>query len=925
MSVKYFDKESGQWIAYTSNFAYGIRVLDTEGNFVNLETGIRSETVEEALKFMARDVKDLSERVEYIYENGTIGGGGGGGAVLPTLKLITPFSNSASQDYATVSISSGAKIVSEFTFQSPNIGLGTAYYSITGDKSYKHSVQISQGMNKFDFGEFPTGSYKCNIYVVDAGGLYSNTVTIVVESGSLEISSTFNDAFDFTLADDVSINFTVRTISVLPIVMTYSVDGAITTRELEAGGSYVWNVGRMAHVGVHKLSIKATSGTFVSNELTFNLIVGDTTNMFLASDFSETQILEGRDIVMRYRASMAGETRAVIKKWINGDPQSDDVVMIGTGNYLFWKIGDQLPAGSYVFELQAFTSDGAVFSEKLKFNVEVIIQEFVRIKQVMDDTLIATFIADTKSSSSVTKNIWEDKSGNNVPCQLYDFNHVTNGWDGYSLKFDGRSYAVIDLAPWMNNCTNGFTFDFYYKTQNIGNIDAKVLWMKNNDTPYQGFYVDTQRANITSGNGKIIETFMKDSEMNDEWQHVAFVINRRTQLMEIFVNAVLSKVVRLSQSETFTFDGKIYLGGHYTPQSMTEQGKCSIRAINIYNRALEDEEILQNYISCLPYPDEQERVWRLNYDDQQIPKMDITGNLDGITDDETNTPLVSIDYMDYADKTKSFSLSQCKISIQGTSSKLYPVKNYTIQLRSNGQDFYYTPKNEWIKESRFTLKSNYMDQSNANNICNARFFNDMIRAYHPYPSQIIDPTCRGTVDGFPIQLYVNNTYQGLYTFNVDRYASRTLGFDKTGSCVAYEVSANTNTGAGAFMIGSNSIETWNSIKREFKYRYHFAGDQKIVCDVDASMGNQIVLKDGSYHEELVNLVNWTSEATPEEFRGEINTHWSLNHLIDYFTFIYLVGLVDNFGKNLVITCYSKDVNLNSVFYPLLYDKCCRIL
>ena len=412
---------------------------------------------------------------------------------------------------------------------------------------------------------------------------------------------------------------------------------------------------------------------------------------------------------------------------------------------------------------------------------------------------------------------------------------------------------------------------------------------------------------------------MRDSDSKQtNWQHVTFTVNRETRLMEIFVNGVISQAVRLNASESFEFDGKIYLGGQFNSNTSTisEQGKMSVRAIHIYDRVLTDDEIVNNFIACLPYPAEQERVYRLNYDDQQIPRMDITGNLDNMTDDDTNTPLVGITYVDYADLTKSFELSQCKISIQGTSSQLYPVKNYTIQLRANGQDFYYAPKDAWKPFPRFTLKANYIDSSSANNIANARFFNDLISAYHPYPSQQIDGQCRGTVDGFPIRLYINDEYQGLYTFNIDRYAYNAYGFDLGDQTVAYEVAANTNTGAGAFFEQENDNATWNSIKQEFEYRYHYAGDEKIVCEVDATLGNQTVLKQGSYHTDLVNLVKWTSSATDEDFTGEIENHWSLNHLIDYFLVVYLVGLVDNFGKNMVIANFGKDVNMNVVWYVM---------
>lgn len=924
MSIQYFDEETGKWVPMTSKLASGIKVIDTEGNFIETdeETGdvSRGDNVEDALKITSHKLKKLEERVEYIYENGTIGGGGGtGGSVLPTLKLISPFSTVDSQDFAEVSIPSDSEVVVEFSFQSPNIGSGTAYYSITGDKTLKETATISQGTSRYNLGKFSTGTYKLNIYVVDAGNMYSNTLTVNINVGSLEITSSFNDAEDYTVADDIVLNYTISTISSNPIIVSLELDGVVTIRQVESGGNYVWSIGKLSSIGLHKISISATSGDLSSNVLNYTIIVSDTSTMFISSNFSETEVIEGRDIVIPYRVSMVGETRAIIKKWINGVEQSSDTVALGTGNYLFWRIGNQLPSGTYTFELQATTTDGAIESNILSFEVNVIVQSFSRIYPVSDDTLLASFMADGKSSSSVTKNIWEDKSVNNISCTLHDFNHVTNGWDGYSLNFDGRAYAVIDLSPWRNNLPNGFCLDIYFKTENIGDIDAKVLWMKNIDTPNQGFYIDTKRASITSGNGKTIETYMQDSQKVENWQHVTFNINRSTRLMEIFINGVLTQVVKLNTSESFTFDGKIYLGGKYNNGSIESQGKCSIRSLNIYNRCLTDEEIVQNFISGLSYPEEQERVYRLNYDDQQIPRMDIVGNLDSITDDDDVTPIVSIDYVDYVNKTKSFTLNQCKISIQGTSSQMYPVKNYTIQLRANGQEWLYSPKDEWIAESRFTLKANYIDSSSANNISNARFFNDMIKAYHPYPSQQTNDLCRGAVDGFPIRLYINNEYQGLYTFNIDRYANRVYGFQGREGCVAYEVSANTNSGAGAFIVQDTETATWNSIKKEFKYRYHYAGGKDIVCDKDASDGNATVLREGSYHKDLRDLVYWVSDSSMEEFKGRLRYHFSVEHLIDYYLFVLLVGLIDNFGKNFVIAMFGKDVSLNSIFYPMIYD------
>lgn len=904
MSIKYYNPDIASWVSYTSNYATGIRIIDTDGNYIYTdgETGAitRATTVEDALKMVARDMGTLKERVEWIYENGTIGGGGGGGSILPNLKLITPSSTAMAQDFATIDISTDEPVTVEYTFQSPNIGIGTVYYMVSGDKNFRETARISQGINSFKFGTFETGTYKINIYVVDAAGLFSNTLTVNVNAGGLEIITNFNDAFDFTLADDIVIDYEINTVSRLPIDIRFQVDQTVTTRTVDKGGQYQWNIGRLNSPGVHKAQISATSGDFISNVVNLNIIVTSPDFMFLASDFDKTTVLQGRDLTIRYRAAMAGETKALIHKWINNVKQPLDTVFIGTGNYLFWKLGDSLEPGNYVFELQASTIDERLYSEKLRFEVEVVTQDFPRVHAIKDDYLIASFMADNKSSTSETKNIWEDRSGKNVACNLYNFNHVTNGWDGYALNLSGRAYAEIDLSPWASNISNGFTFDIYYKTQNIGDLDAKVLWMKNSSTPYQGIFIDTQRCSMMSGSSKTIETYLEDSSEKDNWQHATFVVNRKTNLMEIFINGVLTQSIMISRTENFKFDGKIYLGARNNEGEMDQQGKCSVRAIHIYNRALTDDEIVNNYISCLSYPDDQERLYRLNHEDQQIPRLDITGDLTGINVSGAAPKEVSLNLLNYQNMEYSLELSNCLIEMQGTSSTIYPVINYTIHLLQSGQNFYWSAKEGWIPECRYTLKANYMDSSSANNISNARMFNDLIRSYHPYPSQLKNEQCRGAIDGYPIQLYINGEYSGLYTLNVDRYANRTLGFEplnpgEADNCMAYEVSANTNSGAGAFITQGDDAATWNVAKREFKYRYHYAGEN-VATAKDAENGNATILADGTYHKELLELIKWTSDSENSDFRRDIGMHWSLKHLIDYFLFVYVVGLVDNFGK-----------------------------
>ena len=120
MSIKRYDKDLGNWLPLASNQAKGIRVVDAEGNFTEKDEDgnvVKSvNNVEEALKYNANRIKTLEERVEYIYENGTIGGGGGGGggSVMPTITIISPMNISTTID---------EEVKISFQFSSPNIGI----------------------------------------------------------------------------------------------------------------------------------------------------------------------------------------------------------------------------------------------------------------------------------------------------------------------------------------------------------------------------------------------------------------------------------------------------------------------------------------------------------------------------------------------------------------------------------------------------------------------------------------------------------------------------------------------------------------------------------------------------------------------------------------------------------------------------------
>ena len=75
---------------------------------------------------------------------------------------------------------------------------------------------------------------------------------------------------------------------------------------------------------------------------------------------------------------------------------------------------------------------------------------------------------------------------------------------------------------------------------------------------------------------------------------------------------------------------------------------------------------------------------------------------------------------------------------------------------------------------------------------------------------------------------INGKYQGIYTFNIDRYAYNNLGLPLGTETMSYEIGVNSDGGAGAFNTKTDDDLTWDSIRREFEYRYHYAGTEEVV-------------------------------------------------------------------------------------------------
>lgn len=958
MSIKYYNKDQAQWNPVATTQAQGIKVLDAEGVLVETnEEGTvvtRPHDVENALKTIGRQIKAIKSTLEDHFENHPGGSGGSGdgssGGIMPKLVVKSP---------EVISTTVDEDVIFEFQFSSPNQGVANAYLEVSGTENKAFQMTLKRqgnfvGASGWNLGKFPMGTYSISMYIVDAGGMYATMDTsCVIRSGSLTLTSDFISTIDYGVNDEIIFPYHVQSISDDPITIKYQIDSnEIQHLENIENGAYgEINFGMIQVAGSHTISVWAESGNMKSNVLKYTILIVDALGMYLSVEMDKTEFEEGEAVSLYYRASKRNESYASVFYYLNGVQVGTSTV--STGGRTLWNLGKNLGAGEHTLKIKVRTLDTTDSTENLGTNtaiwqgtINIKSGEFVRKKPVIDGSELFIFDAyglSGEGASNTLANgekeyIWKDKGKNNIKCTLHDFNFTAeqggNGWGDDALVFSGKSYAVIDCSPFNNSTTtgiltNGFTLEICFSSLDVGNPDANVLWCRNHLAPSQGISVTPYVATMKSQDGINMTTAYMDSIQGEKWTHLTFSIKHGASgaMCYIYVNGVLTRLEPCI-SNVFKYDGKIYLGaGLLEDGTIGNFSKCKIRSIRAYNRQLSvdgstlHDEVLDNYISDLSLED-QIYAWNLNYGTETIPTIDITHpNFFQMTQDDTfncgirfTNPTTGHGF-DLTDQQNGE--GSCPVKIQGTSSKEYPVKNYEITLMQSGAKYPFAPYDTWKEGSTFTIKANFMDSSQANNVAIARFYNDLTKAYNPLPSQRIDANYRASVDGFPIRLRVNGIFSGIYTFNVDRYGHEAYGFSDTRQDIAYEIASN----GDKFVIGSNTEDTKTMVATGFKYRYHYA-DKGTHSSTTTTSSGALNMASG-LHEDLLQLVTWTATASGTEFSGEFTKHWAKENLIDYYLLCLAFGMVDSLMKNMVIASYGTsddgEGNRTRIFYPLVYD------
>ena len=262
-----------------------------------------------------------------------------------------------------------------------------------------------------------------------------------------------------------------------------------------------------------------------------------------------------------------------------------------------------------------------------------------------------------------------------------------------------------------------------------------------------------------------------------------------------------------------------------------------------------------------------------------VPRIYFYGDTLPTTKDNVNLE------MDYKSNTMKFH-SYIKLKCQGTSSMSYAKKNFTLTMYEDADRTIKLKKNfkGWGNQSKFCLKANWVDSTHTRNISGARIAYDMVKSRpdSPFKQELLKCPRNGAVDGFPIKVYFNGEFWGIYTFNIPKDAWMfNMNEDNPNHIV---LCAERNTDGNSNLINSC----------QFRQLWDGGGDWSY------EVGTPSETVKNSFNR----CISFVMNATDQEFHDNISEYFDLYSLLDYYCFSYVVCHLDGLAKNMLVATYD---------------------
>ena len=891
-------------------------------------------------------IDDVEVNIEETNDAGTALDFFAGGKKLKTVYITGGGSGGIEAPYISTTMSEnllvevGVNFNISIDFMSPNPGKGTLKVTINDKDAL--TTQIPQGESTITVpcDKLIKGENTVVVYVLDRVGRMSNSLVFHARYGSTELTSEFDSSLSYDYGSTVRYYFIPSALDTsLSLTFYMKIDGVLQNGvQCTSDVRGYFTFPNFISAGKHYCECWVEDGNGgKSNIDKFNLVILNNSTLVVVSNTDSVTLEEGNQLVLDYKVYKKNENNFITKTYINNELIATGTCGLTTAYYKT----SSLQNGEYSIKVEVYDSTETTY-DFVEWHVTITPSTYTLLTPVNSGSLFMAS-AKNKTNGDANRNTWTgyDQSNTPINATLYNFSfNSESGWMDDQLFITGNSYVEVPVKPLLDNARYGFTLDVEFLTKQIGVENAEVmsLW---DDTNNCGIKITTEQLIMQSKEGHKCELYFSENEMVS----AIFVIDRHEKLAKIYLNGVMCSAFMLSDYiadgvsylEDFTVNSNLYLG---KPGS---SGYATIKNLRIYELALSSSEILNNFISNEYDKSKQQALFNFQKGDG-LPTVTVYCDFSGLGKDDKKPCKIVYNSPDDVKYGKSFVLDhkESQLQYQGTSSMAYPIKNYRLNLRDENGDKWYYDFPGGQPECRFTLKADFMSSGHWQNTGFTKWVNDNLYNYKMNDEKSMNPKkwfdinnggslndTRECIYGFPCRLILvndgssplnegqneptpgNTKDMGIFNFNHDKDCAASIGLDQDNfpNCASFEIAANSDTSAGAFMsydsVNPDGKTELEYLKDSFELRFPDSDD---VSEEWGFFGT------GEEGTGIKALIDWVDKCTDEEFIRDFEQHFNKQYTLRYFLMVMVCGMVDNLGKNLMLDTWD-----NKVFMPRFYD------
>ena len=804
----------------------------------------------------------------------------------------------------------------------------------------KTTIAVAQKLQTFDITKYLVlGDNDVQLVVENSDGK-QKTLTYSISVINLSLTTNFKSMDIYT--SDTSFAFVI--IGSGTKTLHYLMDGnELYNEEITSTNklAYSYKI-PMQTAGAHLFTCYATMETnnmsIQSNTLTLGMmyVTDEMVDTHILSTFQQIESTQGEIITIPYMVyNPFLETTNVKLEIINPDNSiyftKEIIVNQTTQN---WVIQDY-PAGQIIFRITASSDSG---TDAVK-EFHMTIRESTFDLSIIKDNLALEFTANGRSNTEKNPAQW---NYNDIDASFERF--VWSGADGWVesdagetvLRFLPKDKMTIPFYPFATDKrSNGYTMEFELSSHNVNDYDSVIVSCINEG---RGFVIKSQSIIFKSEQSKEIVMMFKE----DERVRITVVVEPQTlnRFIYMYVNGIICAVEQYPENDNFK---------QSTPQPITigsDTCGLDLYKMRFYNRNLTMSEQLNNYICDRSTNGERLEIEERNH------IYDISGNLTIGSLPKSIPYLVmqceelpqykgdkkknkSVYFVDNLHPERNFTATGCQFNVQGTSSAVYPIKNFKVSFKkgitySNGDTAKGFPIEDGdLLAATLCLKADYASSEHANNTVLVDYYDTLVRDIFKTPPQKTNDKIRTGIKGVPIVVFWENTetgevkFQGMYNMNNDKSNENVFGFDSELYPHLESWEFSNNTSDRTLFKKSEFEETYVDAETgtvtpawmaDFEARYPDLDEPYSDYTQFKRVADWIVSTDRrqATGEALsapvtyggTTYTNDTEEYRLDKFKYEIDDYLIKDDFIFYYIFTEVFLMIDSRAKNMFFTTFD---------------------